>query len=777
MIFSERWGRFVVSNRITILAITLLLFGLSIFSIAKNPIGVNNSNEMWFLEGDPTLMAHEKMRDLFGSTEALVVGITARKEDPDLFVAETIMMMEEIHSMLEEHEVVEEVDSLARYQRTYNRDGSVATDDLFEDIEELENNPNILNEAREIMKNEELALDTLISKDLKDARILARTEYIVNGLDHKLKVVSDLRKFVAEKGYAEKGYDLKFGGQPILNERFTVLSNGDAAWLNPTVAVIMMIILAFVFRSVAGVFAPWVVIGTSVTLMTGMQAFLGYNITPVNQTLIPITMLIGMACTVHVLSEFYSLRTVSNLNSKESAVELVKNLLSPIFFTQFTTSVGFAALYVTKLTPVREFSLLATLLPVIVFILSMTALPAALSFLTRLSESTKRAYDNDWLTKLTNWLPKFSFKNRYYIVAIGAGLILFSLYSASYIKVDTNIFSFFRTDLKVAQDLRYFDEKFKGSSNIDIMLDSSMPEGIKEPKFLTSLDALETFLEKQEKAGKVVGYLDQLKQIRKAFSGDNPEFYIVPDSKEMTSQLLLLFANSGPNEDLADLKDFDERYTRLTLPTLNMNASLYNEFLDQMMADIKSNFPSLKVTPTGPMVMFQAQNEYTDKGISQSFMLSLTFISIVLFLIFRSVRHGAIAVLPAVVPIVFAGGCFALAGKDLNLGSLIVGAMTMGIAIDDCIHVVSRYRLARRLGLDIEASISRAMNESGRAVITTSLALVIGFSTFLFARLVPMIDIGWLTMMIFSLALMGCLLFIPALLFIFDEKKTQSEYS
>ena len=770
----ELWANQVIKKRVLILIATVLVIIVSIISITKNPIGVNNSNEMWFLEGDPTLLAHDKMRDLFGSTEALVVGIEARPKDKDLFELETIKMIEEIHAMLEEHEVVEKVDSLARYQRTYNRGGMVATDYIFEDIETLEDNLEQLDMARIAMRDEDLALDTLITKDLRHTRIIARTEYIVNGLDHKLKVVTDLRNFINEKGYLEKGYDIKFGGQPILNERFTVFSNSDSAWLNPTVAIIMMVVLGIVFRSVTGILAPWVVIGTVVTIMMGLQAYLGYNITPVNQTLIPITMLLGMACTVHVMSEFYSLRTVSQLTALDASRELVRNLLKPIFFTQFTTSIGFAALYVTKLSPVREFSLLATTLPMIIFVLSMTALPAALSFLNRLSMATKKAYDNDWLTRLTSSIPDFSYRYRYSILAVGLMFITASFLSASYIKVDTNIFKFFKSDLKISKDLRYFDEKFKGSSNIDMMLDSESAEGIKEPVFLAKLDTLEAFLEKQEQSGKIVGYLDQLKQIRKAFSDNKQEFYKIPDSKSMASQLLLLFENSGPDDDLSDIKDFDEQFTRITLPTINMNASEYNKFLDDMMRTINKEFADLNVIPTGPIVMFQAQNEYTDKGISQSFMLSLTFISIVLFIIFWSIKYGAIAVFPAVVPIVFAGGCFAMLGKDLNLGSLIVGAMTMGIAIDDCIHVVSRYKLARSLGSSVEHSIKRAMTESGRAIITTSLALVIGFSTFLFARLVPMIDIGWLTTVIFTLALLGCLLFIPALLFIFEKEEKLS---
>ena len=439
----EVWSNQVIKNRVFILIFTVLLVIASIFSISKNPIGVNNSNEMWFLEGDPTLLAHDKMRDLFGSTESLVVGIEARPQDKDLFTLETIKMIEEIHAMLEEHVVVEKVDSLARYQRTYNRDGIVATDYIFEDIEILEDNLDQLDAARIAMQDENLALDTLISEDFRHTRIIARTEYIVNGLDHKLKVVTDLRNFINEMGYLEKGYDIKFGGQPVLNERFTVISNSDAAWLNPTVAVIMMIVLGVVFRSLTGILAPWVVIGTAVTIMTGLQAYLGYNITPVNQALIPITMLLGMACTVHVMSEFYSLRTLSKLTAPDASRELIKNLFKPIFFTQFTTSIGFAALYVTKLSPVREFSLLATILPMIIFILSMTSLPAALSFLSRLSLATKKAYDNDWLTRVTSSLPNFSYENRFSILAVGLLFISVSFFSATYIKVDTNIFKFF----------------------------------------------------------------------------------------------------------------------------------------------------------------------------------------------------------------------------------------------------------------------------------------------------------------------------------------------
>ena len=111
------------------------------------------------------------------------------------------------------------------------------------------------------------------------------------------------------------------------------------------------------------------------------------------------------------------------------------------------------------------------------------------------------------------------------------------------------------------------------------------------------------------------------------------------------------------------------------------------------------------------------------------------------FVVFRSFKFGAIAVVPSVIPILLAGGIAALMGKDLNLGSLIVGAMTMGIAVDDSIHIISRYRLARQEGSNVHHAMQRAMNESGSAIITTSIILVIGFSIMWFYSMMEAIDL------------------------------------
>ena len=215
---STQYAETIIKNRIKVLFAALLLVAVSIMAISSNPLRHNNSNEMWFLPGDPNLVAFEKLQDLFGSSEYLIVGISAREKDQDIFEAETLIMIDEISTMLEDHEIVEQVRSVSKYQRTYDKNGMVATDDLIEDFEDLSSNPDLILNAREIMKGEELALDSIITSDLKDTRILARTEYRANDNSHKIQVVNDLRDFIQEKRYAEKGYNLRLGGVPYIRD-------------------------------------------------------------------------------------------------------------------------------------------------------------------------------------------------------------------------------------------------------------------------------------------------------------------------------------------------------------------------------------------------------------------------------------------------------------------------------------------------------------------------------------------------------------------------------
>ena len=243
------------------------------------------------------------------------------------------------------------------------------------------------------MRTEGLAHDRIITKDLQHTRILVRTEYIRNENDHKVKISNDIYKFLADRDYLSRGYKIRLGGGAIISERFETLSKRDTSLLNPLVAIIMCLILYLLFGSILSCLLPWFLIGTSVTLVSGLQAYLNFPMTVVNAALIPTLMIIGMGVSVHILSEFFLLRKNGD-EPKIAAKRTVENLLKPIFFTALTTSIGFSTLSVTELVPVKQYALLAAVGSLLVFFVSMTLFASVLSFVSLLPDNKLQLKSN-----------------------------------------------------------------------------------------------------------------------------------------------------------------------------------------------------------------------------------------------------------------------------------------------------------------------------------------------------------------------------------------------
>lgn len=338
--------------------------------------------------------------------------------------------------------------------------------------------------------------------------------------------------------------------------------------------------------------------------------------------------------------------------------------------------------------------------------------------------------------------------------------------------MDTNFITYFKPDNPARADLMYFDRAYNGTQNIDMIIDSGEDSGIHDPPLLQSVDRLQQWLEAQPETGAVNSLVDFQKQINKALHYGAPEWFELPDSREMAAQFLLLYDNTGPEEDLTDAKDFHERYLRLSVPIRNMAASETSAFLTRVQSYLEQVHPDLAVEQTGSLVMYNAQDNYINQGMVRSFLIALTIIGLSFIVLFRSVKYGLVALVPSVVPILITGALLVLLNIPLNLGTMIVGAMTMGIAVDDAIHVMNRYLLARRTGSDTHQAITRAMTEAGRAVVFTSIVLVSGFSVMLLGSFIPYIYTGLFAATIMALALVGDLIFLPALLYLVDGRTT-----
>ncbi len=764
--FEMLWADQIVNNRLTIILVTVLILISSVIAIHKFPLRYDNSFEMFMLEGDPNIERFKTFRDLFGDAEYLVIGIEARQSDRDLFAEDTIKLIHEISEMLEDHEHTTKVSSLSNYQYTHSSNGALITEDLFYDPDSFLQGTT-LDSAREIMRGEKIALKNLITEDFQNTRIIARTEYIENENHHKIRISNDIYDFLREKDYAKKGYKIRLGGSAIIAERFENLSKRDTSLLNPLVAIIMFIILYFLFGSVIISCLPWLLVGTSVLILSGIQAILGFPMTVVNSALVPTLMIIAMGVSIHILTEFFFLRQ-SGKNPFESAKQTVKTLFKPLFFTGFTTSIGFAALSITQLLPVKHYALLAAVGSLIVFVISVTFFVSALSYISIYPTKSQNLLLNRFVSSLTGKIAAFCSFFSYYIVLSASLLIIFCIISVPRISVDSNIFNYFKSSNWVKQDMKYFDNLYK-TGGIELVIDSGRAEGIKDPIFLKRVEALETYLDSLDQTGKVISAVNFLKRLRQTLYAGDPNFYALPESSEMTAQLLLMYSSSGSRQDLSDSIDFENRFLRVSVPVVNMSAKHFSNFYNEIQEEVANEHPNLSVTFTGPLVLYNVQETYINSGLKRSFSVALLMIGLTFFIVFKSFKYGFIALFPSILPILTAGGMTILVGLSLDLGTIIVGAMCIGIAVDDAIHVMSRYLRFKGDGLSTFQSIDGAMRSSGKAVIFTSLILVAGFSTMVFASLIPTILFGVCVALIMSLALLGDTLILPALLLLLEK--------
>ena len=260
-----------------------------------------------------------------------------------------------------------------------------------------------------------------------------------------------------------------------------------------------------------------------------------------------------------------------------------------------------------------------------------------------------------------------------------------------------------------------------------------------------------------------------------ALNNDEPAFYRLPETREMAAQFLLLYDSAGPNEDLSDIKDFENRLTRLVVPVVNMPASELQQELEIIRGFMNSNYGNYQPVLTGTMALLTAQHTYTAEGMLQSFLVALTVITLFFIVLFRSVRYGLLSIIPSVVPILLAASVAGFLGVFLDLSAVVVFAMTMGLAVDDAIHVMSRYLVYKKAGASTRTSLEHAMNESGRAVLFTSMVLVLGFSVLTFGTYTTVINVGLFGSVIMTLALLGDLIFLPAILYLVDGDEEPDE--
>ncbi len=769
----DLWANTVVKFRVLVIIMTLILLGLS-FIPFKN-LYFEGSTDMWFIEDDPVLTLYRDLKEMFQNDEYLLIGVKAPENEKNIFTAGALSLIKKMTDFFEEHEAVTKVKAITNFQYIQAKDDILEVTDLIPvEIENISDLSDLqLQQMSDIAAKEEIIHGILITQDLKHTMVSARlVEEKEVGYNPKIKLTQDFKNFIKKEGLDSKGIDFHISGSAAITESFFHYSSADQSVAYPLLIVIVVLLLFLIFRNMAGVLLPVFVIIASVIATI---AFIGLNKWPLNMLNMVLPLLItviALGDSLHIITGFYKER-YTGIEPKSAVVNSVKKYFTPCLFTTITTASGFLALASSRLNPVLELGIASAFGVTAAFLFSVTILPAILSFTKGNAKKIERVVKTGKIAKLTDSLADFTFHNKKAITILTALLTLTSIILITQIEVDTNFVRNFKKDFPIRQALEYFDETYKGAVTLEFILDSGKEGGVKEPDFLNRVLDFQNYLESLEFTGKAMSVLNYIMKINKTMHNNMPGSFMLPETRQHVAQYLFLYTSEGPEEDLTDLKDYKERFMRITIRCRVAPSSVTKEWVDSIQKEINTTFNDLKIQITGRAVLFNNMDVYVQQGMISSFSLAMVIIIICFFLFTASFRYGLLSIIPSVLPIVAAGGIMGLFSIYLDLSTMIVAAVTIGIAVDDTIHFMIQYIKARKSGKGEREALRIAISNAGTAILYTSLILVCGFSMLMFSTFVPNIFLGLLGSIVIILALTGDLIVLPAIILL-PEKRSPS---
>lgn len=728
----------------------------------------NFSYRIWFKESNPKLQAFDSFERKFGSDDIAVVGIHSPS---GIFDRESTQLLIDITEDLWKVSEVIRVDSLANFNWVHGQGDDILVDPFL---------PNDLPITNDFLKQRASVASThrniegyLISKDLKTSLLYMSLKPSLKGNPNYEKISKELRDIISKyKKSNQYGTDHEFHitGSPALTFGFQESSQSDMQKLVPLVFLITLIFLALFFRKVSGVFLPLLVIIPSIIGTLGFSGWIGIEMNVLTSIVPQFLIALSIAVIVHVLVSFYQF--ISKGLSKDKALHLaIEKNLTPTLLTSISTAIGFMSFMTSSMPPIARMGILAGFGTLFAWIFSFFIVVPLIKLLPSRFK-TSNTHSTHEILKPTRRSYYFSDKIITFRFPIIILFILFcftSAYLALQTRVSSDPFEYFDKSYSLSIANHFVEDNVGGSMGIETVIESGTPEGIKDPAFLQKASLFQKWLDQHDFITKTVSIVDILKEMNQTLSGGEKSQYKLAKNRELLSQQLFLYTMNLPQGmDINNRVTIENDAIRMTAMTTEHDSERFMNFLGKM--EEKAQGMGLKLWITGKGPLYQSNNELVVQSFVISLSLAVVLVCLLLLVGLKSIKMGLISIIPNTIPLLIGSGFIYLYGATLDIGTVIVGSVCLGIAVDDTIHFLANYQAFRNGGDSPREAIAKVFTNTVPALITTTVVLVAAFGCFIFATFVPNQNFGLFVAFILTIALITDLLFLPALLLTVDKQ-------
>ena len=757
---AQAWGQFVTRHRFRTLAASLAVTACAAFGAQY--LSFTNDYRSFFTGDDPHLLAFEHLQDTYVKNDNVL--FVMAPGSGRVFDREFLTAVTDATDLAWNTPYSIRVDSLSNFQHTVAQGDELIVADLYEDAASL--TPEDLDRIRGIAVTEPSLVHRLVSPEAHVAALNITVE--LPGENEAMEGPEVAAHVRGVKDYIENTYpDIRvyLTGVMMMNQAFPEAAVHDITHLMPVALGVILLLVFLQLRGLTGTVGTLVTIVLSVACAMGVAGWMGVRLTPPSMSAPTIILTLAVADCVHVLTTWMQ-KYRAGMGRREAMAESLRINFSPVFLTSVTTAIGFLALNFSEVPPFRDLGNISAAGVMFAWWFSVTTLPALVTLLP-VSRGKRREFGTEIITRFADWV----IRRRGMLMPVMVLLIIGLIAAIPRNELNDVFVEYFDERIPFRTDSDFVVENLTGMYFIDYSLDAGVPGGISEPAYLEQVERLTTWLREQPEVIHVGTLSDIFKRINRSMHGDDPEWYRLPEERDMAAQYLLLYEMSLPyGLDLNNQIDIDKRSTRLSvyLETLSTTGLLgFERRVDEWMT---GNTPEIRTTGASPPMMFSYIGFRNALGMLVGTALALTAISILLIFVLKSLRYGLLTLIPNVAPAAMAFGIWGLANGEIGLGLSVVGTMTLGIVVDDTIHFMSKYLRARReQGLDPVESVRYAFSTVGVALWITSVALSAGFLVISTSAFLLNANLGLLVAIVIMLAIVVDFLLLPALLIKFDR--------
>jgi predicted RND superfamily exporter protein len=767
------YARWIISHR---LVVTIGVLAVTAFLITRlGSLQIDSNPQLWAPQKHPYVETTNRLEQIFGGRNFTVIGIVPKQGD--IYQPHVLAKVKRIQSALElsPHAVRHNILSFAARKVKHVRGGPEGME-VRPMLETVPQTPEQIATFKAAIASMPFYVNSLVSPDGKAAAIVADFKQDAS-TPNFIELNRDLHAIVDRE--RDTTVDLYLGGLPIIGEAADLQFTKMPMFFGAALLVIMLV-QYWSFKSLQGMLLPMLTGILSVIWSLGLMGLTGVHLDPLNTTTPILVMAVAAGHAIQILKRYYEeyarLRAEgmeARAANREAVVESMTRVGPVMLVAGLIAILTFFSLVTTGIPMVQHFGVFAGCGVLATLVLEMTVIPVVRATLRPPKQRhVEREQRSGILDRLLTSIATNLVGGRAPLI-VGAGLAALAAVGAGvlFLRIDNNFKLYFKPDSQLRVHDKVLNDTFGGTNSVQFLVETSGPDGIKDPRVLNGMERLQRFLETQPDVGKTQSIVDMIKRMNQAMHADDPKHHAVPDSRDLVAQYLFLYTLSGDPQDFDSLVDNDFQRATIWTFTKNDSTTHADAIAKKAQAVIDSSFPAgVTVRMGGSLPQLIALNDVIVGDKSKN----MAQMSIVVFLlgaiVLRSFVGGLFVVTPLFAVMLANFGLMGWLRTPLDISAMTTAAMAIGIGADYEIYLLFRFReeLARS-GSVLQATVT-SMLTSGKAILLVAISIIAGYAVLQFSEFAFYNQLSNMVTATMAISAFFALFFLRALMMIFRPR-------